>query len=255
MNPRPGPFLAFRLIVFATVAAFVYYLLFRSTYIWCKAHFQGTGDYREYLKLFWALVVTFAVNQRFQKIGLKFPRRGSYVVGVLTPVSITLGFYEAIGYYPGFDANLLRHNLCVGMAEELICNGCIIVMLRPIGIDYAAYISSFIFTLFHLPLLLSEGQLPTFGVFEAAVGIFIYGVFLAGIRFYSDSLLPGIFIHFLFDYLINFYSQGSSLFSWWRHEVTPVEYTIWEWTVELVFLVYGIGLLLLSKKREASATG
>jgi len=253
MSSRPGPFLVVRTIVFATVVAFVYYFLFRSTYSWCKAHFQGAGDYRIYLKLFWALVVTFAVNQRFQKIGLKFPRRGSYVVGVLTPVAITLGFYEAIGYYPGFDANLLRHNLCVGMAEELICNGCIIVMLRPIGITSAAYISSFIFTLFHFPLLLSESQLWTFGCFEAAVGIFIWGVFLAGIRIYSDSLLPGIFIHFLFDYLINFYSQGSSLFSWQQRQTTPFEYTVWECAVELVFLTYGIGLLLVSKQREASS--
>jgi len=241
-------FPAVKAIGIASIVAFLYVSLFRTSYAWLSSHFQGNGDYRVYLKLLGALVFTFALERRFKSLGIQFIRRETLVAGMGIPALTVFVVYGAIGFYIGWQPSEALHYFCVALAEEIFFRGWMIACLRSTGILSATLISSLLFALVHFPNF-GWGQ----SLFEMAPelsSLLCSGILLAGMRLYTDSLVPGILWHFLANYIP--YSQPF-VYSWlfMTSKLTQHDMDMFTVLLDLICLMQGIALLALCRKRDA----
>jgi membrane protease YdiL (CAAX protease family) len=223
-----------------------------QSYDWLLAHHFDAWGTRVYLKVFWAAIFTFAIDRNFERLGLHLPRRETIVVGMTLPLVILLAWYGLAGINPGWDAPWLLHNLNVGISEELLCHGGLLVLLRSAGKMGSAYIANIFFACLHFPGLL-HGNF-SFDDFQNATMIFAFGIFLAGTRFYTNSLLPGVILHALLDYMGRYYNPAADVYSHVYRlligRANPeLRNDVWCWTTDLLFFAVGAALIFASGNR------
>jgi hypothetical protein len=237
-----------RAVLFSASVTIVYFFIYRLGSQWLVREEHWVAD-TVYIKLGLALLFVFAFERNFEKLGLQLPRRDAILGGVVVPAATFFAAYLATGYYLGWNARSALHYLCTASAEELFLTGFIFAQLRPLGVIGSACFMSFLFAALHLPTQF-PGVLRGEFSYGDALGLgslFARSIFSAGVRIYSGSLLPCVALHFLMDYMPDFYSsRGSILLG-----TNPTLAAVLGLAVEqaLIFAGEGFVLLVLARRR------
>ena len=165
---------------------------------------QGTILYA-----FWLGIVLLIVRGRFDLLALRAPRRWGAAAGLAASVVVAIFFWEAVVSYlplpesPGkeqgitnvpwepahagaFAANLVLFAVIAPFVEELTFRGAGQSLLRFLGRVPSILLVGVAFGLAH-------------GLVEALLVLVAFGIGLAWLRDRTDSVVPGMFVHALFN--------------------------------------------------------
>ena len=124
---------------------------------------------------------------------------------IFIPCSVQGFHVESIEY---FFANLYLY-LFVGIAEELYFRGIIPYYLRKaFDIKWIVIISSLIFALGHSVTILTDGNIAM--MILTVINALIFGFLTIEMYMLCKSIIPGMFIHFLFDFETKFIRMNGN---------------------------------------------
>ena len=165
------------------------------------------------LSLVVPLVFLLTKKWNFKEIGFnKITKEGAKNVLYFLPLLLIFipcsvqGFHvESIEY---FFANLYLY-LFVGIAEELYFRGIIPYYLRKaFDIKWIVIISSLIFGLGHSATILTDGNIAM--MILTVINALIFGFLTIEMYMLCKSIIPGMFIHFLFDFETKFIRMNGN---------------------------------------------
>ncbi len=127
-------------------------------------------------------------------------------------------------------------SLCIlpAIVEEIFFRGMLQKALQPFGVFFSIFITALLFSLYHFSITQLLYQ-------------FVFGVLFSGIYYLSKSVIPGIILHFLNNFLVltlTFFKLEEVINSW----LIQVGVIVAGCLMLSAFIVFGI--IKVMKKRE-----
>ncbi len=127
-------------------------------------------------------------------------------------LAIVYRWYLDISLLPGSFHSFVVVAALIGSMEELVFRGFLQVHVRSINGPFSVLFSTLAHTGYKCCLFLSPSLMPQIDITFLALWTFGAGLFFGAIRHLSDSILPSLAAHALFDILV--YAEFTNA-PWW----------------------------------------